>query len=230
MRVLVPRDGSWGSETSALLERAGFDPVVRPLITIAPAEDQEALGAALEALGAGRFDWLVVTSQSTLRYLPHVPSSVSVAAVGDVTAAALRARGIPVAFVPTQQSAAGLVDEWPIATGSVLWLRALDAKPTVEDGLRAKGMIVVSAVAYRTVPADAPADPASALDVDAVLVTSGTVAKQVLRFGVPDDTVVVAIGAQTAEDCRRAGLPVTAVASKPSPQGLVDALSAVPRA
>ena len=248
MRVLIPRAGSWGDHVSSLVEEAGFASLVLPLITIAPATDQDALRDRIDELGAGRFDWLVVTSQSTVRYLPRVPAAVSVAAVGNVTAAALRERGIPVAFVPRRQSAAGLVDEWPIPSGRVLWPRSEDAKPTIKDGLDAKGMEVADVVAYRTVSVlDSDEHELDALGVlidddqaltafepretpvDAVLVTSGSVAKQVLRLGLAAGTTVVAIGEQTAEDCRRAGLHVSAVARTPTPEGLVEALvGAVP--
>lgn len=245
MRVLIPRNGSWGERVSSLVTDAGFEPLVLPLITVAPATDQDALRVQLDDLGAGRFDWLVVTSQSSVRYLPRVPAAVSVAAVGNVTAAALRERGIPVAFVPRTQSAAGLVDEWPIPSGRVLWPRSEDAKPTIKDGLRAKGMDVVDVVAYRTVSVlDQDEHELDALGVlagddqaltafepretpvDAVLVTSGSVAKQVLRLGLSAGTTIVAIGEQTAEDCRRAGLPVSAIARTPTPEGLVAALVA----
>ena len=244
-RVLIPRDGSWGERVSELVVAAGLEPLVLPLIRVAPAEDQVELRERLDELGAGRYDWLVVTSQSTVRYLPRVPASVSVAAVGNVTAAALRERGIPVAFVPRTQSAAGLVDEWPIPTGRVLWPRSVDAKPTIKDGLTAKGMDVVDVVAYRTVSVldsdEHELDELGVLSgddqaltafepretpVDAVLVTSGSVAKQVLRLGLPSGTTIVAIGEQTAEDCGRAGLHVSAVAATPTPEGLVEALVA----
>lgn len=236
-RVLIPRDGSWGARVAELATDAGFDPLVLPVIRIAPALDQAALRTALDALGSGRFDWLVVTSQSTVRYLPRVPTSVSVAAVGNVTAAALRERGVPVAFVPTAQSAAGLVDEWPIPTGRVLWPRSADAKPTIKQGLEQRGMHVTDVVAYRTESVlddldhtddeldthDLGVDPAT---IAAVLVTSGSVAKQLVRLDVPVDATVVAIGEQTAEDCARAGLRVDAVATAPTPEGLIAALVA----
>jgi len=270
MRVLIPRGGSWGDDVARRVTDAGFEPLVLPLVQIEPAEDQQQLQTMLGHLADGRFDWLVVTSQSTVRVLPRVPVSVHVAAVGSVTAAALRERGVPVAFVPTKQSAAGLVDEWPIREGRVLWPHALDAKPTIADGLRQHGMQVSEVVAYRTMPVfrsggelveavqtgvipviDADAlrqqeelqaagedgdgavltavEPAET-PIDAVLVTSGSVAKQVARLGLAPATRIVAIGEQTAEDCRRSGLQVTAIAQHPNAAGLVEALVAASRA
>ena len=270
MRVLIPRGGSWGDDVARRVSEAGFEPLILPLVQIEPAEDQQQLQTMLGHLADGRFDWLFVTSKSTVRVLPRVPASTSVAAVGSVTAAALRERGVPVAFIPTKQSAAGLVDEWPIRDGRVLWPHALDAKPTIADGLRQHGMQVSEVVAYRTVPVfrsgdelveavetgvipviDADAlrqqeelqaagqdgdegvltavEPAET-PIDAVLVTSGSVAKQVARLGLAPATRIVAIGEQTAEDCRRSGLHVAAIAAKPSAEGLVAALVASARA
>lgn len=264
MRVLIPRGGSWGDDVAQRVTDAGFEPLILPLVQIEPAEDQQQLQTMLGHLADGRFDWLVVTSQSTVRVLPRVPASVSVAAVGSVTAAALRERGVPVAFIPTKQSAAGLVDEWPIREGRVLWPHALDAKPTIAAGLRQHGMQLSEVVAYRTTPvfrssgelldaAQTGAMPIMDADVvrhqeelqaagqdgdegvltavepaetpiDAVLVTSGSVAKQVARLGLAPGTRIVTIGEQTAEDCRRAGLRVAAIAARPNAESLVAAL------
>lgn len=259
MRVLIPRGGSWGDDVARRVTDAGFEPLILPLVRIEPAEDQARLQLILDQLSEGRFDWLVVTSQSTVRVLPRVPSSVQVAAVGAVTAASLRERGVPVAFIPTRQSAAGLVDEWPIREGRVLWPHALDARPTIAAGLRQHGMQVTEVVAYRTVPvfesgeqlveavstqtgaipivaaAGAPLDAHDAVltavepvetPIDAVLVTSGSVAKQVARLGLAPDTRIIAIGEQTAEDCRKHGLHVAAIAQRPNVEALVAALAA----
>lgn len=230
MRVLIPRGGSWGDEAARLVAAAGFEPVVRPLVQTAPPEDQDALGRELARLADGGFDWLVVTSRSTVPVLPPVPGSVRVAAVGAATAGALRERGVPVDFVPTRQSAAGLVDEWPLREGSALWPRALDARPTVAEGLRQHGMRVTEVVAYRTLPEvesrERLLDAVGDAPLDAVLVTSGSIAREVARLGLPHDVRVIAIGDQTAEDCRRLGLRVAGIAAQPSAAALVEALSA----
>lgn len=229
MRVLIPRGGRWGDEVARLVAAAGFEPVVRPLVRTAPAEDQDALGRELARLADGGFDWLVVTSRSTVPVLPPVPRSVRVAAVGVATASALRERGVRVDFVPARQSAAGLVAEWPVREGSALWPRALDARPTVAEGLRRHGMRVTDVVAYRTEPVDAPALERDDAAIDAALVTSGSIAQQVARLGLPADARVIAIGEQTAEDCRALGLRVAGIAAQPSAAALVEALSAAVR-
>ena len=62
--------------------------------------------------------------------------------------------------------------------------------------------------------------------IDAVLVTSGSVAKQVARLGLAADTRIIAIGEQTAEDCRKYGLRVAGIAERPNAESLVAALAA----
>ena len=68
-RVLVPRGGPWGDGVAAALRDRGASPVIAPLINFAPADDQPALEAALAKLAAGGFDWLTVTSATTVDVL-----------------------------------------------------------------------------------------------------------------------------------------------------------------
>src|SRR5690606_21580121 len=65
-RVLVPRGGPWGDGVAASLRAQGAVPVVAPLINFGPTNDQAALDAALAKLAAGEFDWLTVTSATTV--------------------------------------------------------------------------------------------------------------------------------------------------------------------
>src|SRR5690606_14339740 len=109
-RVLVPRGGPWGDGVAASLRAQGAIPVVAPLINFGPTNDQAALDRALEQLAAGEFDWLTVTSATTVDVLfAHravVPKSTRIAAVGETTAAALQAVGYEVALVPEKDNSA----------------------------------------------------------------------------------------------------------------------------
>ena len=118
VRVLVPRGGKWGDGVAASLRSRGAAPVIAPLINFAPAETPELLAAALARLESGVYEWLVVTSATTVDVLVgngiRPPASTRVAAVGETTAAALSLAGIRVDFVPEgDNSARGLVKEWP---------------------------------------------------------------------------------------------------------------------
>jgi len=237
-RVLVPRGGPWGDGVAASLRAQGAVPVVAPLINFGPTTDQAALDEALEKLAAGEFDWLTITSATTVDVLfAHravVPKSTKIAAVGETTAAALQAVGYEVALVPEEDNSAEGMAEQLIALEPeprrILTLRSEIAKPVLTRSLIDAGHDVASIVAYRTV--GVPVTERIRRDVDsgrinAILITSGSVAQQVREQfpDIPDDTLLAAIGPRTAKDARKAGLPITVVADKQTVDALIDAVS-----
>ena len=237
--VLVPRGGPWGHGVASELRARGATPIVAPTINFAGTADADSLTRAIDALQRGDFDWLTVTSATTVDVLSAhgvaLPHRTRVAAVGETTAAALVAAGYGVDFVPRRDnSAAGLLAEWADATGGaaglkILALRSDIAKPVLTDGLRAAGHDVESVVAYRTVgvpiAAEIVADVAAGR-FDAILVTSGSVANQIaLQIGlVPSRTVLACIGPRTAADAEAAGLRVDLVARERSSASLIRTL------
>jgi uroporphyrinogen-III synthase len=236
-RVLVPRGGKWGDGVSASLREHGGVPVIAPLINFASAEDPTALSHALQELGAGAYDWLVVTSATTVDVLvsqrTRVPDGTRIAAVGETTGAALALAGYRVDFVPTgDNSARGLVKEWPASEirGRVLIPQSDIAEPTLVAGLAQLGFAVEFVTAYRTigvpVAPEIRADVASG-SIRAILVTSGSVARQIAAqlAPLPEQTVIACIGPRTAFDARAAGLTVHVIAEERSAEALVDALA-----
>jgi len=101
------------------------------------------------------------------------------------------------------------------------------ARPTLERGLAAMGARPHVVTAYRTVThlIDGEVrDAWAAGTVDAVVLTSGSVAREVAtQLGPRDGVVGVAIGAPTATAAEEAGLPVAAVATTADDAGLADA-------
>ena len=135
-RVLVPRGGDWGDKVVGLLREQGAEPVVVPLIEFGPPDELTMLDSALTGLALGIYDWITVTSGTTVPYLAaraplHVAASsgdqpppavalaallgnVQVAAVGPGTAAALERIGVTPDLVPAgERSARGLLAEFP---------------------------------------------------------------------------------------------------------------------
>src|SRR6478735_3838044 len=240
-RVLVPRGGPWGDGVAATLRRQGAVPVIAPLINFAPTNDQASLEQALADLAAGAFDWLTVTSATTVdvlyAYRAVIPVKTKVAAVGETTAAALLAVGYRRDLVPERDtSAAGMAEQLiglePEAR-DILTLRSEIAKPVLTRMLTEAGHRVRSVVAYRTV--GVPVTERIAEDVhsgriNAILVTSGSVAEQVhLQFPeIPDTTLIAAIGPRTAKDARRAGLSVDVLADRQTVDALIDAVGRFP--
>ena len=248
--VVVPRAGAWGERVGALLRARGAVATVLPLVEFAPAADLGALDRALDVLSAGNFDWLAVTSATTVDAmaersvqqgsgsLAELTAGTRVAAVGPATARALATHGITPTLVSTERSAAGLAAELGLLTGptdearrpTVLVPHSDIAEATLTDGLRAAGWAADDVVAYRTVTGTA--DPAAGAQVwggagpHAVLLTSPSTARAVVeRLGTPPaGTVVCCLGPRTAEYARRQGLAVDVVADDPTVEQLVLAL------
>lgn len=173
-RVLVARSPDRAGDLVAALRRVGADPLLLPLIDFELARDQHSLDVAFDALGAGAYTWLVVSSVTTVQALEAkaaergttlgrwLPGSLLVATIGPATRRFLESRGVAVDLAPTgQQSGAGLIDIWPAHQGSVLLPQADIADPRLRRGLEARGAFVQAVTAYRTV--DYPADPRRSL-------------------------------------------------------------------
>jgi uroporphyrinogen-III synthase len=237
LRVLVPRGGNWGDSVAALLRDYSAVPVIAPLINFAPSNDVPGLANAFHELVDGQFDWLAITSATTVDVLMvsgiTIPAHTKIAAVGETTAGALNLAGHRVDFVPElDNSGRGLVKEWPDRTPGlrVLTPQSNLADPTLPDGLGALGIEVVSVSAYSTIGmpvADNVREDVASGRISAVLVSSGSVARQVAAqlAPLPESTIVACIGPRTAFDARAAGLTVHVIAEDRSSESLVAALA-----
>lgn len=244
--VLVPRETPGPDPLVIALRAAGAQPLVVPLIQTVPPLDPTELDDALLALEVGYYAWVAVTSAAAVpvlvdradetgNTLPDLLAGCRVAAVGGTTARALREAGVRVDLVPVgTSSAAALLAAWPPVGDEpqrVLLPLGDLASPTLAEGLTAHGWLVDVVVTYRTVPGPAPEPETRASwaagDVDAVLLTSGSTARNLLTMlGTPPaGTLVCCIGESTAAEARRAGLRVDAVAQDQTPGGLVAALA-----
>ena len=235
-RVLVPRGGKWGDGVAATLRSYGAVPVIAPLINFAASDDEAGLAAAFHELQAGAFDWIVITSATTVDVLMSqsvtIPDGTKIAAVGETTGAALALAGYRVDYVPeADNSARGLVKEWPHGeiAGRVLIPQSDIAEPTLVTGLTSLGLNVQFVSAYRTVGVPVTdhvrADVADGR-IAAILVSSGSVARQIAQqlSPLPDATIVACIGPRTAYDARAAGLAVNVIAETRSATSLVESL------
>lgn len=175
-RILVARSPDRAADLVSALRAVGAEPLLLPLIDFEVASDQHSLDVAVDALGAGAYNWLVISSVTTVQALEAkaaergttlsrwLPGSLLVATVGPVTRRFLESRDVAVDLAPTgQQSGAGLLDIWPEHQGSVLLPQADIADPRLCRGLQARGAFVQAVTAYRTV--DYPADPGRSLAV-----------------------------------------------------------------
>jgi uroporphyrinogen-III synthase len=201
-RVLIPRDGSWGENVSALVQEFGGIPVVVPLVKFAPPADPGELVSALADIEAGEYDWVTITSVATVSILSEeqvfVPSTTQLAAVGTATGDALEDAGFHVSLTPSgqvanaQALAAELISLLADDPARILVLQSDLASSALADTLTDAGHAVTAVIAYRTVPVvpNVVTDGVLlATGIDAAFLTSGSIAAALLaRF----PTLVVA--------------------------------------
>jgi uroporphyrinogen-III synthase len=280
-RILITRSADRAQPLAAVLRDLGAEPLVLPLIDFELASDQHSLDVAFDALGAGAYQWLVITSTTTLLALEikaaergtdlrhWIPGSVRVAAVGTRSRDAMLTKGLHVDLWPEedQQSATGLLDIWPPDQGMVFLPQADIADPVLAGGIQSRGAKVQAVTAYRTV--DYPADPGRSLTaarngtvtgsgpearvgpgaeesgllqpavltpatakaqlaegrLHAVVVASPSAVERIHSTLRPlGDCRLVAIGPSTAAQADSLGMPVTATATAPTTEGLVQAI------
>lgn len=226
LRIVVTRPREHAAALVDGLERHGAEATVVPLIAIEPVDDD---GAYARLLERGDHDWIVFTSANAVRavgaLLPRARARA--AAVGPLTARALRELGVEPAFVPERfaadEIAAGL---GPLEGARVLLPQSEIAEPVLADALRARGAAVDVVDAYRTVARMPTADERAALrDADAILLASGSAARALAAALVSTGrTLVVCIGPSTAAVAREAGLDVGLVADEATGDGMIQAL------
>lgn len=239
--VVVTRSGTRARGLVDALERAGAVTVELPLTRQVEAADG---GAALRAAAtvAGDYRWIVFTSLNAVdRFVAELRDARSfgpalVAAVGGVTADALRAEGVEPDLVPAEHSARGLVEVFPAADdrGSrrVLFPCADIAPDTIDRGLGQSGWEVQRVEAYRTVPMAAPEPEllARVAQADALVLTATSSVRAFLALRAPDGKAVsvpahvVCIGPTTAAAARAAGMTGVHEAWGASTEGIVAEL------
>ena len=225
-RVAVTRPREHSGALVEGLELLGAEPVVVPLISV---ELLDADGRFGDLVASGAHDWIVFTSANAVRAVAAQlrEARARTAAVGPVTAGALRELGVEPAFVP-QRFAAGEIAAGlePLQGTRVLLPQSEIAEPLLADELRSRGAEVDVVDAYRT--RRPPPDRRGAGDAagDGRDPPRERIGGAIARVGAPADRdgLVVCIGPSTAEAARGAGLRVDLVAEEATGLGMIQAL------
>jgi uroporphyrinogen III methyltransferase/synthase len=203
---------------------------------------------AVKGLVTGRYEWIGFTSVNAVKAVrekfeefgldARAFAGLKIAAVGGVTAAALREWGIVPDLVPSgEQSAHGLLADWPPfdevldPINRVFLPRADIATDTLVAGLQEMGWEVDDVTAYRTVRAAPPAahirEAIKGGQFDAAVFTSSSTVRNLVGIaGKPHpSTVIACIGPATAKTAEEHGLRVDVLAPEASSDSLVDALA-----
>jgi uroporphyrinogen-III synthase len=164
-----------GATLAANLREAGAEVWMLPTVAHGPASDPAPIDAALNRLP--EYDWVAFTSARAVepvcghRAWSAWPWTTAarprIAAVGPMTAAALRYRGLQAALCPDEPGARALARAMIAWHGgsmsgcTVLWPRSDIARPDLADAIGAAGADLVAPVVYCT----RPNVPANAADV-----------------------------------------------------------------
>jgi uroporphyrinogen-III synthase len=208
MRVIVTRPRAQAEPLLNALRAEEFEPIACPVIATEAIDD-----GPIDTTG---YDWVIVTSANGAAELGarHTGVLPRVAAVGELTAAALAPHGIVVEFVPSLASQEGLLAEFPRPVGRVLFVGAERARRLLVDELPADFRAV-----YRTVELT-PDSP----DGDLVLLASPSAAAAWAKLG--STLPAITIGPQTTAAALDAGVTVVAEAGTQNVAGLVDSAAA----
>lgn len=239
--VVITRPRALCSGLAAALRARGLQVVFAPLIKTAPPRSWRALDAALR--GLARHDAVVFASanavdaffrraRTVLRKRPAGPALA--AAVGPATAKALARYGWKPSVVAKDARAEGLAAALRMKKGSrVLIPRAERGRKALARLLRAAGMVVTPATAYRTLCdhdgrralRQAVADGAQAVLFaspsavrSAANALGRTRMKKVFR-----KTAAVAIGRTTAAALKACGVRPAAVSKRPDSESFASA-------
>lgn len=246
--VLVPRTKEQSGSTIARLESFGATAEVVPTISVEPPRTPQQMERAVKGLVTGRYEWIGFTSVNAVKAVrekfeefgldARAFAGLKIAAVGGVTAAALREWGIVPDLVPSgEQSAHGLLADWPPfdevldPINRVFLPRADIATDTLVAGLQEMGWEVDDVTAYRTVRAAPPAahirEAIKGGQFDAAVFTSSSTVRNLVGIaGKPHpSTVIACIGPATAKTAEEHGLRVDVLAPEASSDSLVDALA-----
>lgn len=227
-RILVPRAPERAAALVAALDAVGLDAHVAPalkLLRLTP------------TLPESVPQWVFFTSATALEHATSLrrwfetDSPPQVLAIGDKTAAAVRARGWPVDLVPEVARAEGALAAFTAGgrpPTSVVIARAAHARPVLERGLRAAGHAVSIVALYGAAPLDEGERArlrAGLTSSVGIALLSGTMARNV-RDAVGDQALrtvhLYSIGPVTSDAIRALGHEVAAEAARAD----IDALAA----
>jgi uroporphyrinogen III methyltransferase/synthase len=252
--IVVTRTRQQVSDLSLKLEEMGANVIEAPTIELVEPNDWTEVDQAMTR--SGQYDWIVFTSANGVRFTRdrlrtldrdvRVFGTAKIAAIGDATPAAIRENLslhvdlCPESFV-AEALADALAERGQVAGKRFLLLRADIARPILRERLQNGGAAEVRDVAiYQTQPAKSlPAELTDALSQGGVqwitFTSSSTVKNFVALLGSDyarqlQNVKLASIGPITTQTMTELGLQPTVQADTFNVEGLVEAISAAPKA
>ncbi len=245
-RIVVTRAKEQSRKMADRITDQGGDPVLFPTIRILPPLDLSGLDECISRIGA--YDWVIFTSANgvdkfferffQIREDIRDMAGPRIGAIGPVTAATVRSRGIKVERVAKEFTAEGvleLLSGEEVIGRRFLIPRAQKAREVLPQGLAEMGGVVDVPAVYRTeAPRDADVDRIrhmlSQHEIDAITFTSSSTVTHLVDMLGPaardllQGVALASIGPVTSETIRSMGLAVGTEASPYTTDGVIDAL------
>jgi len=245
-RIVITRAALQSEALAKVLAGLGAIPLVLPLMEFGEPEDFGPLDAAIAQLE--QFDWIIFTSGQAVRAFVArskdlgasqnpAGSKLQIAAVGPVSAEAVRQMGLSVEYVARTHSGVGLANELGerLRGRSVLLPRSDRANPDLPAALRAHGAQITEVVSYRTLqPGEVDRQKLgsiSAGEADAVLFFSPSAVQNFADLvgaehflGLQNGLAITAVGPVTAGALRHLKMKRIVVAADTTSTAVVQAL------
>jgi uroporphyrinogen-III synthase len=245
-RIVITRAAAQSEALSKQLSVLGAIPLILPLVAFAEPEDFAALDDAIARLE--QFDWVIFTSGQAVRAvalrseslkipLSRAGNKAMIAAVGPVSAEAVRQAGLPLEYVANVHNGVALANQLgeQLRGRTVLLPRSDRANPDLPAALEKHGAQVTEVVAYRTLqPTNTDRQSLRRIvagEADAILFFSPSAVHNFAELagvgqlhGLQDRLAITAVGPVTAGALRDAGVERVVVAADTTTTAVVQAL------
>ena len=237
-RIVVTRASHQAEELAGPLRELGAEPILLPLIGIAPPDDKTALIQAAEH--ADEYDWIIFTSVNAIAaFVAELPDSdrwfrPRIATIGPATREVAEEYGFRVEVTPEKYVAESLAEAFrahPLDGKRILIPSAAVARDVVPNELRSRGAEVDVVQAYQNViPYEAPAQAGMIFQEplpDWVTFASSSAVDHLVALvevEVLKEVKIASIGPATSATVLKHGLSVTSEALKHTIAGLIEGM------
>lgn len=245
-RIVVTRTRSQAGELSQKLRRLGADVVELPTIKITDPDDQYEFAQLV--VDSHNYQWVIFTSPNGVeRFFKAFFCAYNdirsfggarIAAIGQGTAAKLKAYGLHTDLIPEKSVAESLLKELKKSEAefgsfehtNVLWVRGNEARDVLSKGLNEMRAILDECIAYKTVPETEDKTGARVLleqeGADIITFTSSSTVDNFFNLGIPwpDKCKAASIGPVTTKTLADHGHKAAITAKTHDIDGLVAAI------
>ncbi|HCS53313.1 uroporphyrinogen-III C-methyltransferase [Rubinisphaera sp.] len=244
-RIGITRPSGQAEPQIQMAVSLGADPVLMPLIEITKPESNAELDQKIRSLD--QYEWLLFTSANGVQHFfdrvweigsdSRLLNRIKIACIGSSTAEALETYRLRADLVPddycSESLAEALIQRKP--EKPVLWMRANRGRDIISTQLKSAGIHLDEAVAYHHQDAVALSEQSQHLietgQLDWIGLSSPAIARQLAKL-IPEQArqylgnkiKLAAISPITAQAAEETGLPITAIATEFTWDGIFDAI------